>query len=359
MRRLVLLCFGHFSALGSAASAFTSPPFPRLGAVMIGNQNYQDSVVQQELARGNIAVISAYPGWGAGTGTTLQQAIQKIKAINPNTLVFQYLNDIEISTDRSGHAAFASLYAKLDSMHWYLYQNGGSGNIVNSWFPGAVELNNTLFVPTDANGDVWVSWYAKWAVQQFVGKRLLWTVSISTARFGNRASMATTTGTERPIAQLTQRLQRGGDRVCASISKPCINRCPANFKSVMSTGVREQAVFPELNQELNGGFMEGMIGFSWSFETWGGWSTMMQGYRKIMAALAAPKLGMFHQFGSASDFQSLRYGLTSCLMDDGYFVFSATESYTDAPNFDEYSADLGDATSATADIAMAAWRLPP
>jgi hypothetical protein len=105
------------------------------------------------------------------------------------------------------------------------------------------------------------------------------------------------------------------------------------------------AVFPELNQQLNGGVMEGMIGYSWSLETWSGWATMMQGYRKVMAALTAPTLGMFAQVGSATDYQSFRYGLASCLMDNGYYVFNTSDAYGDAPAFDEYNAKLGNSTS--------------
>jgi hypothetical protein len=80
--------------------------------------------------------------------------------------------------------------------------------------------------------------------------------------------------------------------------------------------------------------MEGMIGYSWSYETWGGWTTMMQAYRKVMGALTTPTRGMFAQLGSATDYQSFRYGLASCLMDNGYYVFSTSGAYNDAPAFD-------------------------
>jgi hypothetical protein len=75
MRRLLTSLIWTVLFISSAASAFTAPPFPRLAAVWIGAQNYQDPAVQQQLARGSIAVVSVYPGWGAGTGTTVQQVI--------------------------------------------------------------------------------------------------------------------------------------------------------------------------------------------------------------------------------------------------------------------------------------------
>jgi hypothetical protein len=72
---------------------------------------------------------------------------------------------------------------------------------------------------------------------------------------------------------------------------------------------------------------------------------MMQAYRKVMAAFAAPQLGMFAQIGSVTDYQSFRYGLTSCLMDNGYYVFNSSANYDDAPAFDEYNANLGNSMS--------------
>jgi hypothetical protein len=88
-----------------------------------------------------------------------------------------------------------------------------------------------------------------------------------------------------------------------------------------------------------------MIGYSWSFETWGGWTTMMQAYRKVMAALAVPKLGIFAQVGSTTDYQSVRYGVASCPMDDGFYAYNDSAGNSDAPAFDEYNANLGNAIS--------------
>jgi len=80
---------------------------------------------------------------------------------------------------------------------------------------------------------------------------------------------------------------------------------------------------------------------------------MMQAYRKVMSALANPRLGMFAQLGSATDYQSFRYGFASCLMDNGYYVFNTSETYGDAPAFDEYNANLGNAVSSPQ---TAAWQ---
>jgi hypothetical protein len=79
---------------------------------------------------------------------------------------------------------------------------------------------------------------------------------------------------------------------------------------------------------------------------------MMRWYRKTMAAIAEPKLVAFHQVGSPTDYKSLRYGLASCLLDNGYFAFTdKAQGYTGVVWFDEYDADLGQAVSAPATTA--------
>src|SRR5581483_830133 len=97
---------------------------------------------------------------------------------------------------------------------------------------------------------------------------------------------------------------------------------------------------------VDGGVMEAMIGKSYSIEGWGGWQAMMSQYRSIMAAMNAPKLGIFNQWGDPTDYQSFRYGLTSCLMNDGYYSFSSNSGgYNGVVWFDEYNAKLGQAQS--------------
>ena len=346
MRRQLTALICAVSFTSSVASAFTNPPYPRLAALWIGDQNYQDSTVQQQLARGSISVIGVSPGWGTGTGTTLQKVIQNIKAINPNTLVFQYIDDIEINSDRNANAALASVYTKLDSMNWYLYANGGSGTIVPSSFPQNYAINNTLFVPPDSNGDIWTTWYAKWAVQQFYVPNpaldgfyldeTYWEPRVN----GDYNRDGTTDIDTNPT---TATWWRQGLRDHFDTMH---QQMPGKFQvgNVADWG-NSDAIFPELNQQLNGGLMEGMIGDSWSYETWGGWTTMMQAYRKVMAAMAPPQLVMFAQLGSATDYQGFRYGLASCLMDNGYFIYNGSPSYDDAPAFDEYNAKLGNATT--------------
>jgi hypothetical protein len=107
---------------------------------------------------------------------------------------------------------------------------------------------------------------------------------------------------------------------------------------------RSSAVLTELDQTLNGGLIEGIIGADYSVESWASWAEMMRWYRKTMAAVAAPKLVAFHQIGSVTDYKALRYGLASCMLDDAYFAFTdKAKGYSGVAWFDEYDAKLGQA----------------
>jgi hypothetical protein len=88
--------------------------------------------------------------------------------------------------------------------------------------------------------------------------------------------------------------------------------------------------------------MEAYIGKSWSVETWGGWAPMFAQYKQVMSALAAPKLGLFNVWGAKTDYQNMRYGLATCLLDDGYFAYTDTAAgYYGVVWFDELDQKLG------------------
>lgn len=93
------------------------------------------------------------------------------------------------------------------------------------------------------------------------------------------------------------------------------------------------ATITGLNQVFHGGAIEGIMGQSYSWESWGGWVRMMTEYKQKMDFLQAPKLGIFGHGGVTADgkdylrstaYQASHYGICSCLLGDGYYYASAT-----------------------------------
>lgn len=346
-RSLVLLVLTGLFATAEAQT-FTAPPFPRLASLWTGNQVYQNAATQQALAHGTIAVINVWPGWQSSSGMSVQQVITNIKAINPNTLVFNYMINSEIAQEPANPSAsvWGPVYKKIDAMNWWLYVNGTSGTHAFSW-PGTWGVNNTLFTPTDSNGDNWVTWFDKWTVSTFSAPtpaldgfyedNVTWLPLVNAD--WNRDG--TTDLTTNPQAQ---QWVRQGDALHFDTMHKLM---PGKFQlGNISNWGDPSSVLTEFQGKVDGGFMEGLLGRTWSPEVWGGWSTMMKYYRRSMANLSGPQLGMFSAVGSPTDYQGFRYGFASCLMDNGYFVYNSDGNYTDTPLFDEYNAVLGNAVTA-------------
>jgi Hypothetical glycosyl hydrolase family 15 len=323
--------------ISGAASAYTSPPYPRLAVSWINNNTeYSQPAVQAQLARADIAIILTWPGWG---GTGIEPVLKNIKAINPNILMLEYLKNNEIDGTKATNGPYGALFDKLGAMNWYLYPSGGSGNPVPSSWPGATTINNTVFTPRDSNGDNWLSWFAKWAVATLYAPNPSYD-GFSVDNVYTKARMSgdwnRNGGADSMNSPQAGQWQRQG---YASFFATLHSLMPGKYQiGNIADWVQPNAILTEYQGNLDGGVMEGMIGQTWSIEAWGGWQTMMNGYRQAMAALGGPKLGIFAQAGDPRDYQAFRYGFTSALMDDAYYQFNSLSSYGgDYPWFDEYN----------------------
>ena len=97
---------------------------------------------------------------------------------------------------------------------------------------------------------------------------------------------------------------------------------------------------PEYRGQLTAVY-EAAIGRDHSAETWGGWKTMMQQYQTTIIN-AQYNITLLNVQGDPGDYATMRYGMASCLMDDGYYHFSSlVKEYTAQIWFDEFDVDLG------------------
>ena len=77
-------------------------------------------------------------------------------------------------------------------------------------------------------------------------------------------------------------------------------------------------------------------------EHWQGWEKMMFRYHSAITHTAQPHIVGFNVWGRDDDYRQMRYGLASCLLDDGYFSYTDPKmGYSSVPWFDEFSLDLG------------------
>ena len=98
----------------------------------------------------------------------------------------------------------------------------------------------------------------------------------------------------------------------------------------------------EFSGKLHGAFLEALIGKSWSMERWKGWEKMMLRYHSAITHTDRPHIVGFNVWGRGDDYQQMRYGLASCLLDDGYFSYTDLKAgYSSVPWFDEFDVELG------------------
>lgn len=356
--RRIVTASAAVAALATCASAlaFTPPPFPRIGGIQIGAPfDYNDTTYQAQLAKQDIMILNYWPGNAPG-GESMDSIVQAIKAINPNALVFLYTDSDENFTDASGNAD-ASLINQLNSMQWWLYQDTTFSTPVPSFYGnGGMTINNTPDTPKDSSGDDAIDFIAKWFESNYynavphIDGFFMDNVFTQPQVAGDWYRNGTVLQPSDPQAQAA--IQSGYER-WFSLQHQMM---PGKFQlGNVATWANSGADIPSGYQGMtDGGVLEQMIGMSYSVESWGGWQAMMTQYTSIMSALASPKLAIFNQWGDPTDYQSMRYGLTSCLMNDAYYDFtSSANGYSGVVWFDEYDANLGQATSAPP---TAAWQ---
>ncbi len=342
-RRLLisgLLAVAAFAQI-HAAAAQSSTPFPHLGAYLIGGTI--DFVNLPHIADLQAAVFSNYPGYSAG-GKTMQQQIAAIKALNPNIKITGIRNIMEIST--GGGSAYGAEWTADTNNNWFLRGSWPSGGVVTSQY-GANSVNITTS-HLNSSGQTYRQWNAAWST----GSSYPFAANLDGIYFDNFFYQPRVSG---------DYLQNGSSQsgsAEAQLWRDAYADAAAQFRSAMGAGYMMWGNVADwgsgsiqgYNQVLNGGVMESAIGQSYSYESQS-WAKLMSSYATIISALAPFQGGgpylIFQQDGSASDYQGMRYGLASCLLDNGYYHFN-TAGQGGGNNvawFDELGVNLGPATA--------------
>ncbi|MFT3837367.1 MAG: putative glycoside hydrolase [Myxococcaceae bacterium] len=330
--------------LGGGATAY-NPPFPRLGAYPIGSPQKYDAAFRAVAAKYHVVIVSNWAGYSTTDAPNMAAVFADIKARSTvGTKLFNYI----ISSETEPYYE-ASLLSKVTNEKWYLYKTGSNGTPVASDYPGATEVNNTLFAKKDANGLRYTEWYTNLRYAQFVtgdsqdvpnpnGDGFFMDNVFWSPRVDGDWNLDGVTDLHTDTT--VQGWYRDGYKHYFDYVRTLWPNS-LQIGNVADWG-QPQAVLGVYDQLLNGGVLEGMIGHSWSIETYGGFTAMMAHYRKTMDALAAPKLGIFGDDQPATDYQAMRYGLCSTLMDDGYYFHSNGGSYAPPPPwYDEFDFNLG------------------
>jgi hypothetical protein len=351
------------------AQTRTGPFFPRLGAYPIGNpHDYETEYFRANASKYPVLIVNQWPGWQGGRSMTMAQVMQDIRNRSTvGTKLFIYVNNDAQPDPQTPIDAYYPVWQKLNAEHWWLYSTGTIGLPVRSTFGNGTYgvANNSNFTPLEANPTPpppqqpqnWIRWKANFdygfnvtgdpndatnsVVDGFFMDNVFWRPRVD----GDWDRNGTTDSQNDPTVQgwLRDGYKSYFDYV-RSIWRPGTPGAGGLQIGNIADWGDPSATIGVLNQVLDGGVMEGLIGESWSVETQLGFDATMAWYRKMIDACRAPKLAIFgHNNWASGNYQDMRYGLASTLMDDAYFYISGTTGYDPSKLlwFDEFNFNLG------------------
>ena len=350
----------------------SGPRFPRLGAYPIGSPHSYETAQFRDMAlKYHVVIVNQWPGWQGGHGTlqfpTMASVMNDIRNRSTvGTKMFIYVNNDAISDPTASDDAYYPVWQKLNAESWWLYQNATTPPPVRSTFSNTQgTANNTNFGPSDTAGKNWIRWKADFDygfnvvgdannapnpyVDGFFMDNVFWAPRVRGD--WNRDGTTDCNGASnfQPCNATEASWLRDGYRsyfdYIRSIWRPGTPGAGGLQAGNIADWGDPNADIVVYDQLLDGGVMEGMIGETWSVETQNGFISMMQWYRKMIDACRAPKLVIFgHDNWVSGNYQDMRYGLASTLMDDAYFYINASGGGYDPSNllwFEEFSFDLG------------------
>ena len=342
------------AVLLAAASMGRADTFPRLMGMNIGAKHYEDARYQEALARLDVAILGFYRGWNpagyaASPTAAMRKVAQAIKARNPRILLGQYtvLNE---AYDDGRDAATLDLRDKLHAQQWWLRDAAGRKVQWTAQY-ATWEINLTTWAKPDARGLRWPEWLAERNhavyfrdVPEFDIVFLDNVMSPPRVKGDWDADGANDDPHDPKILAAHHAGHLAHWRRLRGL-RPGL---------LLLANTDNDLANPLWRGQLDGAFLEGLMGEHWSIEARGGWGAMMQRYRAVMRHTKPPKLVGFNVHGNPTDYRLFRYAYASCLLDDGHFSFTdRSRGYSSVPWFDEYEHRLGRALSQPP---VASWR---
>ncbi|MEN3292870.1 MAG: hypothetical protein V7642_2123 [Burkholderiales bacterium] len=330
----------------AAAALFAGPvraheEFPRLMGMNIGEKHYDDPAYQKQLARLDIVILGFYRGWGDGRSEEpIRDVVRKLKRLNPALLVGQYTLLNEASGD-SADTAENDKQLKLRSQDWWLKKaDGGRVQWTNAYH--AWDINITEWTRPDENGERYPQWLARRDYRVYfkpVPEFDIW--YFDNVMSHQRIASADWKKEGKDQSGDNPRIQQAFRLAQASHWKQAQRLAPERIRI---GNADNDLSFPEYKGRLQGVFLEGLMGPSWSLFSKEGWQGMMARYHKVYENLAPPRIVGFNVAGNPRDYRFLRFALSSCLLNNGHFSFTdETKGYSSVPWFDEYDVKLGKA----------------
>jgi hypothetical protein len=293
----------------------------------------------QELAQWDVVIL------GMQAQDVSPEQIRKIRSLNPQVKILAYVlsQELPVGTYESLESVNGPWHKLFQGFadSWWLYRSDGS--YFSSW-PGHRSVNVTNQAAV-VDGRRWNTYLPQFMHDQVISTGLwdgifydnVWG-SVSWVGDGN---MDINRDNVKDEANWLNQEWQAGMRTMLAKSRELEG---AN-KIILGNGGNEYKDY------LNGRLIEN----AYLEIPWNGWLYTQKNYRDFMANGRDPKITIINNntngSGNKNDYQLMRYGLVSTLLDNGYYSFDCgITSHGEIWWYDEYDVDLGQPTSAAYNV---------
>lgn len=334
-----MLLFPRVSSAQVSNVLAAKQSFPRLMGMNIGKKHYDDAEYQRQLARLDLVVLGFYKGWKTAYG--IEKVVRNLKELSGGKIIVGQYTALNECVDNPKNLANIEAQKKLHAMDWWARNSKGERvqwtTEYNAW-----DINFTSLSKPDEHGQRYPQWVAEF-YDRVLFKPVPFDLWFCDNVFGKARVTADWDGDgkdDSPKDPAYAAAYRAGHRA----EWDHIRKIHPGI--ALMGNIHTDQSEPEYVGQLEGGFLEGLMGKSWSIETHQGWAAAMRRYRAAMANTRAPHFVGFNVHGKVTDYRFFRYAFASCLLDDGYFCFTASDQgYSSVSWFDEFDFRLGAAVS--------------
>ena len=312
--------FLYTASLDVHAADISEHQYPKKANIFL-KWNLTDTEVK-ELAKWDVVILDME------NQITNPQMLKKLKELNPNITLLSYITSQEIRTDAS--SGISKMRQKLISGipdNWYLVNNAGRRY---SFWPGTEMLNVSNYAPRN-NGKLFNEYLSEFVVREILSTGLWDGV------FYDNSWIDLTWFTGNQVDY-----DRNGS-VDQSIDSKWYDGMKRLYEYTRQIAPGNPIIIGNGHtygyvESLNGKFIENFQQSSWS--------EIMKTYKRNQSAAYKPVVNILNattgNSGNSKDYQAMRFGLTSALLENGYYAFDhGSENHGQTWAYDEYTVSLG------------------
>lgn len=322
------------------ALAWPAHRFPRTANYYLVPTISDDQIPQ--LAKFDILIT------GAENQLNNPEALLKIREANPHILIFAYVDLIEfpikdVDINEPPEGIFHQMLAGIDESWWL---RDRAGNYTSFW-PGARLLNITEYCPS-VNNQKWQHYVGNFSRRAIIESGLwdgiFFDEVLETISWLNDGNLdINNDGRADSAAEIDRRWQEG--------SRVAFRNFNAHkAKQILTITNGGDLYYPDINGNLFEGFPN---------TEYGDWNKTRESYLADLQAPGSKGLVIIHAEGqNENSRQTMRYGLATTLLGNGYFAMSTGPSgwHDKIWWFDEYDLDLGQPLSEAQKLSNGVWQ---